>query len=323
MVKESFMKEKRIVNLLFLGGAKRVSLAERFSQFAEHLGIGINFFSYELDANVPISLLAKIVVGLRWGDSKIVQHLREVIERWNIHIVLPFVDPAIGVAARLKEKSRDIFIPVSDATLCDIFYDKIQAHRWFLAHGFLTPKEKRHPPFIAKPRYGSASKGIVMIKDKKALAMWDDGGTKEGYLLQEFVDGDEYTVDSYVSSEGKILAVVPRQRIEITAGEVTKTIIVRDREIIRLAKSILAEDNFRGPVTLQFIREKKKGLLYVIEINPRFGGGVIASIEAGVNIPLLLLNDYFHLPQAPIQHWKEGLLMMRAYREIFKYADHY
>ena len=55
------MKEN--INILFLGGAKRVSLAEKFIQEGKELNKNITIFSYELDDNVPISFVGKIIIG--------------------------------------------------------------------------------------------------------------------------------------------------------------------------------------------------------------------------------------------------------------------
>jgi len=100
-------------------------------------------------------------------------------------------------------------------------------------------------------------------------------------------------------------------------GEVTKSITEFDQNIMSISERILNSGNFAGPITLQFLREKSTGNVFVMEINPRFGGGVINSIEAGFNIPLILLKEYLNLPVEPIQQWKRNLLMLRTNREIF------
>ena len=41
---------------------------------------------------------------------------------------------------------------------------------------------------------------------------------------------------------------------------------------------MLASGLFRGPVTVQLIRDRKSGHNMVMEVNPRLGGGVVTSI---------------------------------------------
>ena len=53
-------------------------------------------------------------------------------------------------------------------------------------------------PAILKPRYGSGSRGIHMVNDKKQLgqALWAVSG--EDYVLEECIDGEEYGMDGAV-----------------------------------------------------------------------------------------------------------------------------
>ena len=46
------MTEKKEINILFLGGAKRVSLARKVIAAGEKLGVRVNIFSYELSPEV-------------------------------------------------------------------------------------------------------------------------------------------------------------------------------------------------------------------------------------------------------------------------------
>lgn len=54
------------LNVLFLGGGKRVSLAEYFINKGKDKGFKVNIYSYELTNQVPISSVAEVIVGLKW-----------------------------------------------------------------------------------------------------------------------------------------------------------------------------------------------------------------------------------------------------------------
>ena len=54
-----------------------------------------------------------------------------------------------------------------------------------------------------------------------------------------------------------------------------------------------------------------------MEINPRFGGGVITTIQAGGDIPSMIINDYLNIKNIPVKSWTQNLMMMRANREFF------
>ena len=62
---------KNILNILFLGGAKRVSLAERFISAGNQLGFHVNLFSYEIEKCVPFASVGKIIIGKLWSDNNV------------------------------------------------------------------------------------------------------------------------------------------------------------------------------------------------------------------------------------------------------------
>ena len=147
---------KKALNILFLGGAKRVSLAEKFMDEGKESGISINIFSYELDTDVPISLVGEIIRGLGWNDSNLYNHLIEIIAKKQIDIIIPFLDYATIVAARLKEMTgnMNVFIPVSDNNVCELFFNKYFADEWCMENGVSAPSKCGKFPLIAKPIHG-------------------------------------------------------------------------------------------------------------------------------------------------------------------------
>ena len=315
------MGTKKNINILFLGGAKRVSLAERFIKAGENLGVGVNIFSYELNYDVPIAFIGKVILGLYWNDEDIINHLKRNIYKYNIDIVLPFVDTATLVASKLKEEifNEKVFIPVSSPETCGIFFDKIEAHHWFLKHNFPVPPTETKYPMIAKPRKGSASKGVKILNNDYEMEGFRKSFNSSLYLIQQYIRAEEYTVDCYVSTISKLpLCIVPRKRIEVNAGEVTKAITVKHEIIEDISYRILrCTEYIEGPVTIQYLEEKETEKVYVMEANPRFGGGVLASIEAGANIPEMILKEFLELPFEPIKNWRPNTMMLRAYREFF------
>lgn len=309
------------LRILFLGGAKRVSLAERFVIAGNKLGYDIQFYSYELDEDVPISAMGKVFVGLKWKDPLVYKDLVNIIEEYNINILIPNLDPATIVAARLKELYSKIFIPVSDIKVCEIFFNKNVAQNWFKQNGIPVPSENLNEfPLITKPVRGSASKNITLLKTLTELESFIENHNKEEFIIQKFIEGEEFTVDGYITKQNKVLAIVPRKRLEVIGGEVSKAITIKDDKLINYARTVFENSGLRGPVNIQFIQDKNNEY-YAMEVNPRFGGGVIASIEAGADFTEMVLKEYLGLPLEEISNWKNHLIMMRTNREFFRHAD--
>ena len=315
------------INVLFLGGAKRVSLAEHFKKAGRDLGFNIGIYSYELEERCPIASIGKVLIGKRWKDNDLMNDLIKVIEENHIHIVFPSVAPAIGVASRLKSLVSDkVFIPISDTEICDTMFDKKRSEKWFIENAIPIPEsysktDKLDFPVFIKPRNGSASKGLEIIHSSEE---WSKVNNPDDYVIQRYIENKrEYTVDCYVSQNGEVISVAPRERLAVAGGEVMNSQTLRDEKLEEVSRYVLSKGVFRGPVNIQFIKDKDRDEVYVMEINPRFGGGVITSIEAGADTPKYVLQEYLGKELKPCNDWKPGTLMTRYFKEVIFYADNH
>ena len=260
----------------------------------------------------------------KWNDAELFSDLHNQISLNNISIVLPFVDPAIEVAEMLKAGNETLFVPTCGKDICHIMFDKILSERWFIEKGLPIPPSYSKDdilkfPVIVKPRRGSASKGIQIIDD---AVQWDKLENKDNYVIQQYIaEREEYTVDCYVTTSGKIISIVPRLRIQTAGGEVMNSETRRDKILIDISERVLKSGDFKGPVTIQFLRDKNTGATYIMEINPRLGGGVITSIEAGADITAFILRNYLGEDLQPYNEWKDKTLMTRYFKEVIFYAD--
>lgn len=304
-------------NVLFLGGAKRVSMAHHFLEAAGNLGVDCRIFSYELTPREPIACVGEVIIGLRWNDPKLHDDLLTVCRRHNIRAVIPFVDGAVAPAAGLMP---DAFVPAADPMLADMAFDKVTAQGWFEGLGLPVPATFDDTDttfshaYIAKPRFGSASKGIKILHERADMLALTD---PDKYLIQEYIaDRDEYTVDCYVDTRtGEILAAVPRRRLEVSGGEVTRTVTVSDREVESLARLTLKMTDLRGAVTVQMLRDRRNGRLMLMEINPRLGGGAVCSVAAGAPLPEYILREALGMPNVAAD-WQAGVEIARYPQEV-------
>lgn len=306
-------------NILMLGGAKRVSIGRMFFRAAASAGFSVRLFSYELSEVVPVAEIAEVIVGKRWNSPDILTDLQRVVEQHNINIVVPFVDGAIAPASRLREFCPHVFVPACPPEMANVLYDKIQSDELFRHLCVPVPEAADIGfPLIAKPRLGSASKGIIVIRNRAELERLSDS---ENYLLQEYIeDRTEYTVDCYVSQSMETLAIVPRIRLEVLGGEAVKTVTVDDPTVIEVSRVVIERLQLRGAVTLQFLHDRKDGRLMLMEINPRLGGGCVCAVHAGADIPMLIVKEWAGLPLEP-PAWQSGVLITRYFQEVVLKTD--
>lgn len=298
-----------------------MSMAELLKKSGRRLGYDVQIVSYELQTQVPIAVVASVVRGLKWSDPAVVDDIERVARERDVDIILPFVDGAIEIAAKCRERMPDLFIPVSDFDVASRMFDKVEAARAFRDKGLDIPRTysviNAEMPAIAKPRHGSASRGIKVFYNLEDLMHLEN---LSDYLVQEYIeDAEEYTVDCYVSQQGETLVTVPRVRLEVMGGEVTRTRTCRNGDLEQFSRRVLEAFGFRGPVTLQFLHEKSTGRYLLMEINPRLGGGVICSIYAGAPIADYILQEALGVQVAPCPDWSDNTLMARYQKETIFY----
>lgn len=310
------------LNILFLGGAKRVSMARALIEAGGRRGYDVDIFSHELSQFEPIASIGTVITGSRYNSPDILTELEGIIHEKNIDIVLPFIDPSIGIAREVADRCG-IFSPTTSTALAARLFDKVASAKLFEECGLPIPTtyatvDSIVYPAILKPRRGSASKGIVIARnasDTKQIVDFDD------YLIQQYIDHDtEYTLDCYVGMyDGAAKCIVPRQRLVTTGGEVSKTRTCRNNELIALGTQVIKALGLRGAVTLQFLHDRNTGRLLLMEINPRLGGGVICSLQAGADIAGMIIDEATGKDATLCETWKDKTLMTRYMQEVIFY----
>lgn len=307
---------KRVV--LMLGGARRVSVAELLKKSGERIGCKVDIVSYELTREVPIAIVGKVEVGLKWSDPDVVADIVRVCRENDVDIMLPMVDGAIEIAAKCRELLPEVFIPVSDYETSSRMFDKVEAAKAFAAAGLPIPQTytiiNAEVPVIAKPRKGSSSRGIRVFHNMDELMHL---ANLENYFLQEYIPRfDEYTVDCYVSAEGEILVTVPRKRIEVRGGEASRSETMRNPQLEKMSRDVIHSFGLRGPQTIQFLHDLDNDRYLLLEVNPRMASGVVCSIFAGAPIADYILRESLHVPVKECTDWAPNTLMTRYLKEV-------
>ena len=216
----------------------------------------------------------------------------------DVKMVIPTIDTELLVFANAREtfSAAGIQLIVSDPGLVVQCRDKRLTSQLFASLSIPTPKildplDLVFPCFM-KPVGGSCSQGIKMIASADHLAPADI--VNPFNLFQELVPSHwiEYTVDLYYSNFGVLLCCVPRQRIEVRGGEISKGITRKDAVFQSLKSCLGTLNGARGVLTLQIFVDPSRENILGIEINPRFGGGYPMSHAVGANYPTMLIKEY-------------------------------
>jgi len=274
-------------NILILGGGKKVSLAKHFKNCEKKNKLKIKVFSYDLDTTSPISMSAKVIKGKLVKDKKIINHIKNIILKHKISLVVSVTDPFTLVLSKLKNLGLDCCKICSDVQTNKILINKSLTNELISKRNFLTTSDKKKFPVIAKLNKGSAASANFLFYDKSSKNKFKKNN--KNYIFETFIDGDEYSVDLYINQNKEPEGIVCRKRVEITGGESTVIISEKNKKLENLSLSIAQYFNIIGPANIQFIKKKNK--YFFMEINPRIAGGMMNTTKSGLDIPDMMIKE--------------------------------
>ncbi|MGN0431358.1 MAG: HAD-IA family hydrolase [Lachnospiraceae bacterium] len=283
-------KSKKEIRILFTSVGRRVELVQAFKNAAEELLLSVKVYGADLSDTAPALCFCDVQMRVcRISDENYIPLLLRICEENEIDLLIPTIDTDLLLLAQHKNSFGEIGTKVfiSSPEMVSYCRDKRRTAELFKRCGLLAPESfgevenynLGYPAFI-KPLDGSSSVDAYKVSDKQELQEY--AGRIANYVIQPFVEGTEYTVDIMCDFEGNPLFITPRERIAVRGGEVLKTKIVQDEQIIEESKQLIDVFKPCGPITVQLIRTTDKKD-YFIEINPRFGGGAPLSMKAGAD----------------------------------------
>jgi len=315
--------------VLFTCIGRRVSLLNSFRLAAKQLKVNASFYGTDTTELTPaLQLCDKAFLVKPVTHKGYTTQLLSIVKANSVKLLVPTVDLDLKALAQNKPKfaAAGCRVLVSSPDVVDICQDKRKTYRFLLKNGFDTPltmsiraalsKKKLNWPCFLKPWDGSASRGNTAVNNRKELAFF--AKRIPNPICQSFIEGSEHTCDVYVDFDMKVRCVVPRKRIEVRAGEVSKAQVVKHTDIMgqsaRLVQTLGAGP---GVITLQLFLTRDNNVKF-IEINPRFGGGAPLSIKAGANFPKWILQELLHKKtNIRFDGFRDKLTMLRYDDEVW------
>ncbi|MCL0059467.1 ATP-grasp domain-containing protein [Dehalococcoidia bacterium] len=276
-----------------------------------------------MDSN-PLSfglyILKKSYVIPRGDDPNFITEILKIIDIEQPNAILSGPEEELLILSKNKRKieERGTLLLCPDYEYVEICVDKKKTNEVFERIGIPTPEiftdiDSVEFPCIIKPRFGRGSSDVYIAKNKDDLYFYLKKVNEP--IIQEFIQGEEYTVDILADKGGNALSVIPRLRLGVESGISVKGKTVYDKEIIDYCKKITKELKLFGPSCIQCIRNDE-GVRF-IEVNTRFGGGSILSIKADPTIIPNLIKMIKGEKPEPSGGFKEDLVMLRYHSEVF------
>jgi carbamoyl-phosphate synthase large subunit len=307
-------------DVLILSAGRRVELIQAFKAELMALSPGARVLATEMkpDMSAACQVADAAFHVPRVTDPSYHDVLLDLCRREGIGLVVPTIDTELAGLALNREQfaAEGIHLVISDASLVSACRDKRATARLFAEIGIDSPRifdrDALEFPCFAKPYDGSRSVGAVRLATSDRVT--PDILSDPKMMFMEFIDGThhEYTVDVYYDRHGVMKCIVPRQRLEVRDGEVSKGATRRGHVLEFLRERLSRLSGARGCLTVQLFAKPDGSRYAGLEINPRFGGGFPLTYAAGANYPGWLISEYLLDREiADFDAWHADLLMLR------------
>ena len=224
--------------------------------------------------------------------------------------ITPLDEFDLEIAAYLREFLR---MPGMGTSATAFYRDKLAMRVAARDAGFLVPRFTRvlnyddlrdymsavPAPWLLKPRAEASALGIRRIQQPEQLwrALDELGDRQSSFLMEEFVSGDIFHVDSILSHGRVVFSAAhrygrPPLQLMQQGGVFTTCTVDRDseewRELTGINARLAPALGMRSGVThAEYIRSHADGRFYFLEIAARVGGAFIADLveqATGINL---------------------------------------
>ncbi|MFQ5483559.1 MAG: ATP-grasp domain-containing protein, partial [Nitrospinaceae bacterium] len=135
---------------------------------------------------------------------------------------------------------------------------------------------------------GEGGKDVQRVETRRDLEYWMP--RLPDHVFQEWVAGTEFSIDWFATRDGVPRVVSPRERLEVRGGEVMKSRIRQDPQVIAAVTRVGKDLRLAGPATVQGILDKNHRF-WLTDVNLRFGSGYVHTLAAGADVPLLIHRE--------------------------------
>lgn len=316
-------------NILITSAGKRVVLVQIFQQTLKDLGLEAKVYTTDMK---PMMAPACIVSdeGIKVSPCTAEGYVDEIVQicqSRNVGVIIPTIDPELMILAknRLQFMEIGVEIVLSDEEFIKACRDKRQTRLYLKDIGIEVPKaiDKYHPtfPMFVKPYDGSLSRDIHVVRNQKELTQ--DMLENPKFMFMEYLDKNdykEYSVDMYYGKDHCVKGIVPRERIEVRAGEINKGKTHKNEIVDFLKDKMGFLHGVRGCICFQLFYRESDHQIKGSEINPRFGGGFPLTYHAKANYAAYIIREYLmHETVDYSDAWLDNTLMLRYDNDIIIY----
>ncbi|GGZ70476.1 ATP-grasp domain-containing protein [Algibacter mikhailovii] len=308
------MKE---INILFTCAGRRNYLINYFKEALKGEG---NVIAVDEQMIAPAMYDADIAIKVpSIYAANYIEELLKIVTAHSISAVISLNDLELPILSKCKElfKNQGAQVIISNSDIIDTCFDKWKTYNFIKELGLNTPKSyikldeaiediekgELEFPIVLKPRWGSGSIGLdfpetieelklsylrqKLVLQKSQLNRINKVDPIFDIIIQEKVTGNEFGIDVINDFNGNYFGTFSKQKLAMRSGETDKAKSIIDKQFEKLGKEISKNLKHIGIVDCDvFVVDNQ---LYLLEINPRFGGGYPFTHEAGLNLAAIYI----------------------------------
>lgn len=302
------------MNVLITCAGRRNYLVDYFKDAVHPTGGKVHVFN--TDSNSAAYWRADVAVLSPFAtDPHYAVFLENYCTTHAIRAVLSVMDVDLSILAEVKDKFAGLGISViiADSWVTDMAHDKLKTYQFLVEHNFpVTPlftdlhqalesiqRGELHYPLYVKPRWGMGSIAVFKAENERDLLFYFQktremiSGTFDRYgmvkedaasvIIQGRCPGQEYGLDIINDLEGNHQVTVVKKKLAMRSGETDKAVTVKNEQLEKLGADIAAIMRHPANMDVDVFWDGEKA--YILEFNPRFGGGYPFSHAAGIDLP--------------------------------------
>jgi len=230
------------------------------------------------------------------SNNNYLQEIKELVFRLRIDLVIPTSEVEINFFQ--KNDIDFVKVLICNNKIYDISNDKYLTYLFLKSINVPYPDtheldttEKMNYPFILKKKNGCGNSGVYFI-DNELIYKYhlNKIKNKNEYIIQEYLDGDEYTCCIF-KTKNKYKHISFKRKLH---GGTTKSgEVVNNDNIDNLLFKISNSIEIDGSINIQL--RLVNGIPYIFEINPRFSSTIYFRYLFNFNDLIWSINNSLNI----------------------------
>jgi carbamoyl-phosphate synthase large subunit len=261
------------------------------------------------------------------GLEPVFERIRYIHDREKLDVLMPTLDTELymfhKLADRLRELGIQTFLPDTEqlnirskdriAAFCRA--NEIQAPETIVITSVndlqRAVSQLSYPVVVKGIFYGA----YIARNFDEAVADFARIRTEWGLpiIVQEYIEGDEFNIAALGDGQGGTVGAVAMRKTFITdKGKGWAGVTIYDADLLDMSRAIIEKLKWTAGLELEFVKSRRSGEYYLLEINPRFPAWIYLATAAGQNLPAACVELALGKKVTPFTSYQIGKMFIRC-----------